>query len=354
MKHVKTFDKFSAVSIQGEMLHVGDADAIILTLRKQQETLLIVLDGGDASTQTKVLDHVRSTCRALQKDGPDLLICSHYDSDHIAGLVALSEHFGNKIKELWMHQPANVIRDSRHLLTEISEHNNTGRPLSSAALFLNNLRLLSNDPNGRFNLLLESIKQANDLISLAEVTKIRLKEPFMGECSLASWPEIKILGPTRPYFDSLFGQSTIAELVGSEYGILLNEGNRTVTRRPGDPCESLEISPTTSAVNRASVILRIDIGSKKLLFTGDAGVQSFQSADGFPESVKDMTFLKIPHHGSRHNITKSLIDTINPAMAYNSGYSFEDPDVMGCLTSKRERIVKSTGDGDDLTFSFEA
>jgi beta-lactamase superfamily II metal-dependent hydrolase len=352
MKHLKSFNEFSAISIHGEMLNVGDADAITLTLKRQQETFLVIIDGGDTSSRDRVLDHVKTACSRLQKDGPDLIICTHYDSDHIAGLIALADHFGEKIREIWMHRPPKVMRESGQLLTEISEQRSAGKPLSPSASFLNNLRLLSRDPNGRFDLLLESIKQANDLITLASKKKIPIKEPFAHECSHPDWPEIKILGPTRAFFQGLFTHSIINELISSEYLFFLNEGNLSGTVRAGYPCSRLEKNPNTSAINRASVILRIDIGPKKLLFTGDAGIQSFQAVAGYPESIQEMSFLKIPHHGSRHNITNTLIDTINPAYAYNSGNIYEDPDVMECLNSKKERTVLTTKDGDDLTFSF--
>lgn len=41
----------------------------------------------------------------LGKSGPDLVVCTHYDSDHIAGLIDLIGHFGADIGEVWVHEP---------------------------------------------------------------------------------------------------------------------------------------------------------------------------------------------------------------------------------------------------------
>jgi beta-lactamase superfamily II metal-dependent hydrolase len=341
-----------SLTVNGEILNVGDGDTILLILRKGKKTFFIVVDGGDTSSEDYVLDRVIEKCSELRKKGPDLVICTHYDSDHIAGLIKIVNYFGNKIGEIWMHRLPMHIQVEHHLIVECLEHHLQSHLLSEAAKPIANIRIAFPDPNERLKVLLESIRQAHDLLTIVFQNGISLREPFANECPLSEWPEITILGPTRAYFQGLFPNQRLDSFTSSEYHFYLQEVQQRKKQDVKDPCSLLKTQPTTSAINRASVIFRIDVRDQGLLFTGDAGVESFENIVNYPTSIKNMTFLKIPHHGSNNNINRKLIDLINPLFAYNSGNVYETPEVMACLKATAGREVKSTKDGQDLLFQF--
>ena len=63
------------------------------------------------------------------------------------------------------------------------------------------------------------------------------------------------------------------------------------------------------AMNNTSVILMFEIGSKKLLFPGDAQIENWEYALGQPailEFLKDTDLYKVGHHGSRNATPKTL------------------------------------------------
>jgi beta-lactamase superfamily II metal-dependent hydrolase len=75
--------------------------------------------------------------------------------------------------------------------------------------------------------------------------------------------------------------------------------------------------PVTQAENEASVILATQFDGNVLLFTGDAGVRALSRvANGY--RLGACRWMQIPHHGSRRNITRELIEHFRPQTAYVS------------------------------------
>lgn len=78
--------------------------------------------------------------------------------------------------------------------------------------------------------------------------------------------------------------------------------------------ETLRDGGTTSAENETSVILYGDLGAGGILLTGDAGLRALQTAiDYATHTGTDLSRLwlfQVPHHGSRNNISPSVLDAI--------------------------------------------
>jgi beta-lactamase superfamily II metal-dependent hydrolase len=97
-----------------------------------------------------------------------------------------------------------------------------------------------------------------------------------------------------------------------------------------------------------SIIIELVNAEKKYLFTGDAGIQSFKAIPDWQNNLKDLHWLKIPHHGSDNNISCEIIDVMRPEYADNSGDKYQDNYVLDCI-SKNQRSRKqprSTKSGD--------
>ena len=72
-----------------------------------------------------------------------------------------------------------------------------------------------------------------------------------------------------------------------------------------------EASPT----NKASLIVLFHPGNRKFLLAGDACAKSIHDAiDTYGDEVIGST-LKVPHHGSKHNLTTEVIDLLSPQSA---------------------------------------
>ncbi len=72
--------------------------------------------------------------------------------------------------------------------------------------------------------------------------------------------------------------------------------------------------------NRSSLIVLFEPEYKvRFLFTGDASVDSFEHMTSTHQlKCKDLRWLKVPHHGSKHNLNSKWIKYFNPSIAYIS------------------------------------
>ncbi len=81
---------------------MGDGDALFFVLEKGAEILVGVIDGGRAQDSDKTVPHLDELLTKYGKIAPDLVVGTHYDNDHIAGLLPLLRHYNDPGVELWM------------------------------------------------------------------------------------------------------------------------------------------------------------------------------------------------------------------------------------------------------------
>ena len=78
--------------------------------------------------------------------------------------------------------------------------------------------------------------------------------------------------------------------------------------------ELLRENVSTTAENETSIVLLGDMGEELFLLTGDAGIRSLnQAIDVAPEygyKLTDVKVYQIPHHGGRHNVSPSVLDSL--------------------------------------------
>ena len=98
------------MNIKIHILDVKDGDAIILELSKDDKNLVMVIDGGKTSYYTeKMKPKLKEILKANNKQAPDIIVCTHYDSDHIGGLIPLIEDYIADIREVWIHRTPDLI-----------------------------------------------------------------------------------------------------------------------------------------------------------------------------------------------------------------------------------------------------
>jgi beta-lactamase superfamily II metal-dependent hydrolase len=70
----------------------------------------------------------------------------------------------------------------------------------------------------------------------------------------------------------------------------------------------------TSEINESSLIFLFEYETQRILFTGDAGKVGLSQAINFAKSrqidLKNLTLIKMPHHGSRKNVNPQLMDQL--------------------------------------------
>lgn len=347
------------MKIEVHMLNVKDGDAIIIELSKNDKNLVIVVDSGHTGSYARTLKPKLVEILAKHdKNAPDVVVCTHYDSDHIAGLIPLLQDYMDGITQVWVHKTPEVIlehiRQAKQLLLE-SKSSKSQETL--AEQFLSTLKLSDQDleQNNAEHIILESLPELQILLNLIPIGKRR--HTFSGDVPLKDWPEIKILGPTEDYFDSLFpAHQTLKEFLEEEAGLGVEHSRKfeRIQELAGiSVCDTLkdDTSASITATNKASIVFSIDNENGRYLFTGDAGIESFKKIPNWKVELKELFFLKIPHHGSNNNLSKEIINVMQPKYAYNSGNNHQDENVLQCINSKNRSIeVKSTKISGNLHF----
>jgi beta-lactamase superfamily II metal-dependent hydrolase len=275
-----------------DFLPVGNGDragdAIVLRYGNlygpRQGQRVIVVDGGFADTAESVVSLVRDF---YGTDFVDLVVSTHPDADHSAGLAVVLDELA--VGELWMHLPwrhrvdiARMIQDGR--VTDASV---------SAALR-------------------RDLEDARALEAIARRKGIRIVEPFTGVSDGAG---LFVLGPDVGYYEGLlphFRATPAPKTALEAFFEKLAEATSSVFETLS--LETLTDDGDTSAENNSSVILLLSWADQQVLLTGDAGAPALTRAldalDAGAPGFRNLTWVQVPHHDSRRNVGPTLLNRL--------------------------------------------
>lgn len=276
-----------------DFLPVGDeskgGDAIALRYGnlhgQRHEQTVIIIDGGYQDDGEALVEHLD---RYYDTDQVDFVVSTHPDQDHITGLsVVLTEL---SVGALLMHVPELHDPFLGHQSTFEEKAASVGETFA------------------------KSMVQAEGLYDLAQRQGVRVVEPFAGKHTNDGF---RILGPTEAYYETLLnemrggdrlnGSLSAKEMIHKARGPLGTSAEDLYT-------ELLSEESVTSASNNSSVISMLEVDGKRMLFTGDAGEEALRPVvarlrqEGIAPGGLD--FVQVPHHGSRKNVTPSLLDDL--------------------------------------------
>jgi beta-lactamase superfamily II metal-dependent hydrolase len=285
-----------------DFLPVGDGeksgDAIALRfgnlVADPPQQVVCVIDGGYQDSGKALVAHIK---KHYKTDHINVAVSTHPDGDHASGLEIILNEM--KVDCLLMHQPwkntdgiSDYFQDSR--VTDESVK----------------------------NIVRASLDNAHNLEKLATEKKIKIIQPFWGVTGFNN--TMRVLGPTQDYYKSLLpgyrGTPEPKEELGTfgQYVIKAKEVIQNVAENWG--FETLDDSGETSAENNSSAIILFTFGDESLLFTADAGIPALTEVvtrlqqENFDFSK--LTFIQVPHHGSKKNIGPTLLDIlVGPRLA---------------------------------------
>lgn len=294
---------------QGE--RSGDAIAIRYCLGGSKWSVMVV-DGGDKDAGARLVEHIKTHYRTnLVND----VVNTHPDSDHCSGLSVVLEEM--EVDRLWMHQPwlhaprmMSAFDDAR--LTPGSIQRRTA----------------------------DAVRAAKALYDTAVSKRVPVIEPYQG----ADIGGFKVLSPSMEEYLRLLPHfrctppAAIPEPLGARL-VAINafagshpglqppitsprpKGLATMFATPENEFARLGRKPT-AAENESSVVLFADFGGERVLLTGDAGPIALTAAADYAEtmgqSLRNLRLLQVPHHGSRNNLTRSVLDRISARAAFVS------------------------------------
>lgn len=266
------------MSVSIKCLKAEHGDAFIITVAQGDELHYIVVDGGPSSKFC--IEEVVDELKAIPF--VDLMILTHFDDDHIAGLLAYWEAYKDTtlpVKEIW----ANCSKEIRvHTSSDISY---------SQANTLDEY--------------LNAFCAKQELIRKDNINNI-LPKMDLGFC------KIQVLSPTPAALQTNLNQyictnATIASRrVDNDRDISLEE----LAKR-----ERKEAAEGDDVINRSSIAFQFEAEGKTVLMMGDADpwIVYHKLVDlGYSENAPlKADLMKVSHHGSRNNTCMQLLNILD-------------------------------------------
>ncbi|GAA1478992.1 hypothetical protein GCM10009623_34380 [Nocardioides aestuarii] len=248
---------------------------------------VVVIDGGYKNTGDRLVTHIRDYYATTHVD---LVISTHPDGDHIRGLTGVLEEL--TVGELMIHRP----HDHHPKFADYS-----------------------------------NIEVIDALIGQAEERGVTVTEPVTGLTRFGGI--LRILGPTADYYEELLAEDLDGERAAavsklSEFSLMHKAMDLLSRALDYLPTETLGEGGYTSPRNRTSVVTLLAVDGDRVMFTGDAGIESLERAmDEYDAVVGDpavaaLTLLQAPHHGSRRNLSPTILDRIlgKPGEPFGTGF----------------------------------
>jgi beta-lactamase superfamily II metal-dependent hydrolase len=282
---------FSGVEI--DMLSLGDADSMLVSYwNGSSSAYRVLIDGGNKGDAPEV----RGLLRNLNISTVDEVFSTHLHDDHSGGLIELLADTTLTFGKLWCHIPQWHV--------ESMEKVNTALRAAGTSEEAESIR--------------KSLATAAAIYKIAKDRKIPHDEPFVGKATGL----LQILSPTEDFYRGLVAEFAEADEIKAEDAANLRYAVETAMDEAFFKAgllggSSLLTDPHTDPENESSVVSGFTYSGAAYLFTADAGtsaltnvVSSFQLAT--------LRWMQIPHHGSRRNLTESLIEKLAPKTAYVS------------------------------------
>lgn len=304
-----------------DMLGVGAADALLIRFFDDKDNAYVILvDSGNYSNGKTVADFVRNRYKTYTID---LAICTHCDEDHFGGFIYLLENMKNNpntsvdIKKILINDPGlHITQDDVKYYQNIDNVRKEARSVYNA----NGKNLLE---------LIWDLSQKRGL-SYSEAFSDKHNSEFNGL--------IDILGPSIDFYKN---QALLFRNDLKPYDYALADDNEDAYEIPETKkiySKKLdEAGNDPSHHNKSSIIFLFKPDDEHyFLFTGDADAESFENFkyQCDIEKIKNIYWMKLPHHGSAHNMSNDMINYIHPKIAYVSTEKYGhylDKIVVGAL-----------------------
>lgn len=280
------------------LIDVGDADAMVINYQDDaQQWYTAVVDAGNLGDGEKIKSFIRHNVKNILKV-IDYAICTHPDSDHKGGFFDLIYDRRVRIEHFCILRPDDAVSsDSR-----IQSFETPAELVSAAKAVYNHPR------DDRRNLL-------DDITNYSRFYNWQYGKDLPGM-------PLMIIGPHYDYFRDA------AIEMASDYKEIKDEEEPDVYAEDELPSDDdaksiIDEELEDSATNKSSLILLFHPQGRNFLLAGDACSASIhQAIIDYPAIIGST--LKVPHHGSKHNLTTEVIGLLKPGQS-----------VISCKGSKK-------------------
>lgn len=317
-----------------DILPAGHGDCLWIEYGDPQRPRRVVIDGGTTGTYKRALRRKRFAVPEDQRCF-ELLVVTHIDADHISGALELLEDDSARFQaaDVWFN-------GYRHLPDEAPD---TLGPVQGEKLTSRLLKLRI-PWNAAFNRRAVVVAQEGDL------PQAQLEGDLL--LTVLS-PTLKQLANLKPKWEEEVKKAGLDPITPYEAPTKTAEGFELLAAGPPD-IEALTSEPfteDTAEANGSSIALLLEYEGHRVLLAGDAHPNAL--ADGIRrlEAGKKLKLdaCKLPHHGSKANVSAKLLDTLSCeryVFSTNGAY-FKHPDREAVA-----RVIKWGGAGPQLIFNY--
>lgn len=268
-----------------EVLKVDDADAIFIRHYIDEKPYVILIDAGNVCDSQNIKNHLLNNYGSTI----DLAICTHPDKDHKGGFFELLNDKSLTINEFWLTDPAHYLSSD-----DLIQSSDKEKAIKAVQKIYNH----PNDEN--LNLIQLALSKCENVYSVVKGDKHELLP-------------ITIIGPTSEYY-----QEVVKDMV-KEYGVNTYEEcdtekyDEAAKVKEEDAKSIIDEDDDPSPFNKSSLIILYEpVKGEHFVFAGDATCASLTQVLLDYPYLRNIDFLKVPHHGSKHNLNTTIIDSLSP------------------------------------------
>ena len=320
-------------------------DSILIQYGDDQAPHNILIDGGTAGTRKQI----EKTLKAYPEGQRhfELVVVSHIDNDHIAGILRLleeegeapeDEKLGFTIGDFWFNGWPQLNDDTEDVeIYGVEQGEKLTKQIEDHGLHWNR-------------------KFSGKAIVVPEEGPLPHKHLEGGMLLTVLSPRPEGLAKLKTAWEdelSLAGLITGMEFVEEP---VIDGVERFGTRSTGimdiDELASSEFDPDGSDANRSSIALIAEYENKRLLLAADAHAEVLQAGlrRYQPEGKVDIDLFKVSHHGAQGTTNLDLINIVNCKryLFSTNGSNYYHPHAESI-----SRVIVASGNNPELIFNYK-
>jgi hypothetical protein len=320
-----------------EALQAKQGDCLILHYGKPDDPQLIVIDGGPAGVYNQFL---KGRLGAIRQKlvGTDplrlkMVMVSHADDDHINGILSMTNDLVGEVED---NKPASLKVDNFWFNSFDDIIGN--QEVVAAAL----ASPIPTGADGHVTAIIASTGQGRNIRDNAKKLGWLVNSPFT---ALTGTDAVLVRGDTS-HSKVQLGDLTLTVLHPDEQRLkdLQVQWDKDLkkAKKAGDNSivvSALTVGDDTSPFNLSSIVCLLEFGGKKLLLTGDGRCDDIYAGlkqNGFLDASGKIhvDILKMPHHGSFHNMNTDFLDKVTAdhyVISASGKYSNPDQETLDMM-----------------------
>ena len=317
-----------------EMLRAGHGDCLWIEYGDPQHPRRVLIDGGATGTHKRALRP--KLLRLPEKDRRfELLMVTHIDADHIAGVLDLLEdkEVNFQANDVWFNGYRHLPDENPDTLGPVQGEKLTDLLVKPGVTW-----------NGAFG------KGAVVVPAEGALPRVELE----GGLSLTLLsPTASKLAILKPAWEKEVLKAGLDPNRKRPEEMESPEGFELLGAPDVDALAAEAFSEDGAEANGSSIAVLAEFEGRRVLLTGDAHPGVLTSAIKRLGANKKLTLdaCKLPHHGSKANVSRQFLEALdcNVYLFSTNGSHFKHPDRQAVA-----RVIKWGGAGSKLTFNYRS